>query len=275
MSPRRFFLREEVRSRSAKGRSPSGQSTGRLAAWGPAAALFVLLVVAWEAGVRIGSVPDYLFPSPSTVAEAAVEDRELLTDAAWVTTKEVVLGLLTAVGVALAIAVLLHHSALLRRTLYPLLIASQTVPIVVLAPILAILFGYGTEPKVVIVALICFFPLVVGTLDGLRSVDPGLLRLMRTLDASRWATFRRVEFPSALPQMFSGARVAVTYAPIGAVFGEWSGSTEGLGYVMLQATPLMRTPLVFAAIVVLTVQSVGLFLLVRLLEHLVVTWDRS
>jgi putative hydroxymethylpyrimidine transport system permease protein len=131
-----------------------------------------------------------------------------------------VLGVLVAVAVALVIAVLLHSSSLLRKTVYPLLIASQTVPVVVFAPILTIAFGYGIEPILVIIALICFFPLVVSTLDGLRSVDPDLLRLMRTLDANRWAIFRRVEFPAALPQLFSGARLAVTYAPIGAVFGE-------------------------------------------------------
>jgi putative hydroxymethylpyrimidine transport system permease protein len=191
-----------------------------------------------------------------------------------VTTQEVVLGVLLAVVVALATALLLHSSSLLRRTIYPLLIASQTVPVVVFAPILAIMFGYGIEPKLVIVALICFFPIVVNTLDGLRSVDPELPRMMRTLDADRWAIFRRVEFPSALPQLFSGARVAVTYAPIGAVFGEWSGSTDGLGFVMLQATPQLRTALVFAAIVVLTAESIALFLLVRLLERVVLEWNR-
>jgi len=242
--------------------------------WYPAAALIVVLVAVWEAVIRVADVPSYLWPAPSAIVEAGVEERRLIGAAAWVTTQEVVLGVLLAVAVALVTAVLLHHFGLLRRTLYPLLIASQTVPVVVLAPILAIAFGYGIAPKLAITALICFFPLVVGTLDGLRSVDPELLRLMRTLDAGRWAIFRQVEFPSALPQLFSGARVAVTYAPIGAVFGEWSGSTDGLGFVMLQATPQLRTGLVFAAIVVLTVESVALFVLVRLLERVVVPWNR-
>ncbi|GAA3048065.1 ABC transporter permease [Actinokineospora globicatena] len=224
------------------------------------------MVALWELVVALADIPAYLFPAPSAIVRAAVDDRALLADASLVTATEVVLGLLIAVAVALVIAVALHFSPLLSKTVFPLLIASQTVPVVVLAPILAIAFGYGIVPKLVIVALICFFPVVVNALDGLRSVDPDLPRLMRTLDASRWAIFTRVEFPWALPRLFSGVRVAATYAPIGAVFGEWSGSTDGLGFVMLQATPQLRTALVFAAIVVLTVQSVALFLIVRVLE---------
>ncbi|GAA2979829.1 ABC transporter permease [Actinokineospora diospyrosa] len=250
------------------------EQRGAVATWGPATALVVALIGLWELVTALADVPAYLFPAPSAIVRAAVEDRELLVAATLVTTTEVVLGLLVAVVVALLIAVALHFSAILRTTVFPLLIASQTVPIVVLAPILAIVFGYGVEPKLVIVALICFFPIVVNTLDGLRSVDPDLPRLMRTLSATRWAIFSKVEFPSALPRLFSGLRVAVTYAPIGAVFGEWSGSTDGLGFVMLQATPQLRTALVFAAIAVLTVESVALFLLVRLVENVTLRWNR-
>ncbi|GAA2773398.1 ABC transporter permease [Saccharopolyspora taberi] len=244
------------------------------AKWWPAALLVVVLVGLWELVSGLVDVPEYLFPAPSAIVRAGVDNAELLASASWVTTEELLLGLLLAVVVALLIAVALHFSVLLRRTVLPLLIASQTVPVVVLAPILAIAFGYGILPKLVVVALICFFPLAVGTLDGLRSVDPDLPRLMRTLDASRWAIFRRVEFPSALPQLFSGLRLAVTYAAIGAVFGEWSGSTDGLGFVMLQATPQLRTALVFAAIVVLTAETVALFLFVRLLEKIILRWNR-
>ena len=128
----------------------------------------------------------------------------------------------------------------LRRAVYPILIGSQTIPIVVLAPILVILLGYGLLPKVVIVALICFFPIVVNGLDGLRSVDDDFIRMMRTLDASRWAIFRKVEFPGALPSIFSGMRVAATFAAIGAVFGEWSGASDGLGYLIQASTRTCR-----------------------------------
>ena len=122
-----------------------------------------------------------------------------------------------------------------------------------------ILLGYGILPKLVIVALICFFPIVVNGIDGLRSVDDELITMMRTLDASRWAILRRVEFPAALPSIFSGMRIAATFASIGAVFGEWSGSNQGLGYVMLAATPNLLTARIFAAIVLLTAIALVLF----------------
>ena len=152
------------------------------------------------------------------------------------------------------------------------MIGSQTIPIVVLAPILVILLGYGLMPKLVIVALICFFPIVVNGLDGLRSVDDDFIHMMRTLDANRWAIFRRVEFPGALPSIFSGMRIAATFAAIGAVFGEWSGASAGLGYVILQATPNLQTARIFAAIVILTLIAMALFALVSLLERIFVPW---
>ena len=141
-----------------------------------------------------------------------------------------------------------------------------------LAPILVILFGFGLMPKLVIVALICFFPIVVNGLDGLRQVDDDFIRMMRTLDANRWAIFRRVEFPGALPSIFSGMRIAATFAAIGAVFGEWSGASAGLGYVILQATPNLQTARIFAAILILTLIAIALFALVSLLERIFVPW---
>ncbi|RJQ73816.1 ABC transporter permease [Pseudonocardiaceae bacterium YIM PH 21723] len=237
-----------------------------------AAGLVIVLIGLWELVCRAFTVRSYLFPAPSAIAESFVDNARLLGPATWVTTVEVVLGLLIALVAALGIALLLHASPTVRRGLYPLLIGSQTIPIVVLAPILVIAFGFDIGPKLVIVALTCFFPLVVATVDGLATVDPQLIRLMRTLDASRWTIFRRVELPTALPSVFSGARVAVTYAPIGAVFAEWSGSTGGLGYLMLQSTSQLRTALVFAAVIVLAAESITLFLLVTWLERVIITW---
>jgi putative hydroxymethylpyrimidine transport system permease protein len=142
----------------------------------------------------------------------------------------------------------------------------------VLAPILVILLGYGIMPKLVIVALICFFPIVVNGIDGLRSVDDEFIRMMKTLDASRWDIFRRVEFPAALPEIFSGMRIAATFAAIGAVFGEWAGASAGLGYVMLAATPNLQTARIFAAIVILTLIALLLFGIVSVLERILVPW---
>jgi putative hydroxymethylpyrimidine transport system permease protein len=155
---------------------------------------------------------------------------------------------------------------------YPLLIGSQTIPIVVIGPILAIIFGYNIVPKVLLVTLICFFPIVVTTIDGLASVDPMLIRMMKTLYGTRWSIFTRVEFPAALPSMFSGIRVAASYAAIGAVFGEYAGSSNGLGYVMIQATPQLQTAMVFAAILLLSAISVVMFILVTAAERFLIPW---
>ena len=196
----------------------------------------------------------------------------MLGPALLVTVQEVLLGFVIAAAAGVGLAVALHLSPVARRAVYPLLIGSQTVPIIVLAPILVILLGYGIAPKLVIVALICFFPIVVNGIDGLRSVDAELILMMRTLDASRWAILRRVEFPAALPSIFSGLRIAATFAAIGAVFGEWSGSSQGLGYVMLAATPNLLTARIFAAIVLLTAVALVLFGVVSLLERIFVPW---
>jgi putative hydroxymethylpyrimidine transport system permease protein len=238
------------------------------------ATLFILLVLGvWEFVVRAFHVPKYLFPAPSQVVISLRDDwSDILSPATWVTLREVLIGFAIAAVFGIGLAVLLHLYGPLRRALYPLLIGSQTIPVVVLAPILVILLGYGILPKLVIVALICFFPIVVNGLDGLRSVDDDFIRMMRTLDATRWSIFRRVEFPAALPAIFSGMRVAATFAAIGAVFGEWSGASAGLGFVMLESTPNLQTARIFAAIMILTLVALLLFGLVSLLERILVPW---
>jgi putative hydroxymethylpyrimidine transport system permease protein len=240
--------------------------------WLPPLVLLAAMVALWELVVWAADVPDYLFPAPSAVAAALRDDAGVLGDATAVTVREMLLGFLLAVAVALAIAVLLHFSAVLRRALLPLLVVSQTVPTVVLAPILAILLGYGIGPKLVVVAIVCFFPIVVNAVDGLRAADPELVRMMRTLRGTRWSLFRRVELPGALPMIFSGARVAATYAAVGAVFGEWAGSSEGLGFVMLQSQPSLDTARIFASVVILSLLALALYGAVTLLERLVVPW---
>lgn len=229
----------------------------------------------WELVVRAAHVPDYLFPAPSAVGSALGSDAGLLAHATLVTLREVVLGYLLALGLALLLAVLLHFSTALRQALLPLLVLSQTVPTVLLAPILAVLLGYGIEPKLIVVAIVCFFPIVVNTVDGLRATDPELVRMMRTLDGDRWAIFRRVELPGALPAIFSGARVAATYAAVGAVFGEWAGSSAGLGFVMLQSEPALATSRIFAAVLILSSIALGLYGLVTLAERLLVPWQHE
>jgi putative hydroxymethylpyrimidine transport system permease protein len=243
-------------------------------------ALIVAGLAIWELAARWDlladalSIEPFLIPAPSDIAEALWRDRDLLAEDGWVTLQEVVLGFALALAAGLAFATALHLSESLRRAFYPVLVASQTVPIIVIAPILVVWFGFGITPKLVIIALICFFPITVNTLDGLRSVDPDLIKLMRTLDASRTRIFLGAEMPSALPYAFSGAKVAVAVAVIGAVFGEWSGSNSGLGHLMLQASAQLETARLFAAVVVLSAFAVALFGLLSLLERRVAWWGR-
>jgi len=240
--------------------------------------LLAALAGIWQVAATNGTIADalgiepFLVPSTSEVASALWESRGLLADNAWVTLREILLGFGCALVLGLGFAVAMRLSETLRLAAYPLVVASQTIPIIVIAPILVTWFGFGIVPKLLIVALICFFPIAVTTLDGLRSVDPAALKLMRTLDASRWQTFRRVEIPTALPASFSGAKVAVVIAPIGAVFAEWTGSSSGLGHLILQDNAQLEVAREFAAIVVLSAIALTLFAIVSVAERLIVTW---
>ncbi len=251
-------------------------TTGRLTVnYGPAVILILIGIAIWELLVRVLDVPHYIWPSPSLIAATIRDDIGDLAHHTGVTLTEVVTGFAIAVAAGLGFGILLHLSTAARRGMYPILIASQSVPTIVLAPVFALILGYGIGPKLAIIALFCFFPIVVGTIDGLRSVDPEYVRMMLTLDADRWAIFRRVEFPAALPQIFTGTRVAATYAAIGAVFGEWAGADSGLGWQMLQAKGRLDTELVFADIVFITAMALALFGLVSLVERLTIPWARG
>jgi NitT/TauT family transport system permease protein/putative hydroxymethylpyrimidine transport system permease protein len=244
----------------------------RAARFAGPAVLAAVLLGAWEAYARLGSVDNFLLPAPTEVASALWRDRSLLWDDFAVTAGEVLLGIGVALVAGLACAVALHFSPLLRRTAYPLLIASQTIPIVIVAPLLVVWLGYDLAPKLAIIGLICFFPIAVTALDGLRGVDPDLRKLMRTLDASRWQAFRRVEAPAALPALLSGAKIAVAIAVIGAVLAEQAGSSRGLGHLILQAIPQFETARAYAAVVVLSALAVSLFGALALLERRLVPW---
>jgi putative hydroxymethylpyrimidine transport system permease protein len=244
--------------------------------------LILALLGVWELLARTGlladlfgvneAASDLLVPAPTQVAEALWEDRDLLADNGWVTLKEVVAGFAVSVLLGVAFAVVMHLSDTVRRAFYPLLVASQTIPIVAIAPVLVIWLGFGIGPKLAVIALICFFPITVNTFDGLRSVDPAAIRMMRTLDADRRAILRRLELPAALPYFFSGAKVAIAVAVIGAVFGEFVVANEGLGDVIRQAQAQLLTARVFAAVVVLSAFAIGLFGLLSLLERRYAWW---
>jgi putative hydroxymethylpyrimidine transport system permease protein len=236
------------------------------------ALLVAVLIGIWELYARLGSVDDFILPAPSEVAQALRQDRALLWDNLLVTAQEVGLGVLAALVLGFGLAVALHFSGTLRRGTYPLLVASQAVPIVIIAPLLVVWFGFGIVPKLAIIALVCFFPVVVTTLDALASVDPDQLKLLRTLDATRWQAFRYAEAPAALPAALSGAKIAVAVAVIGAVFAEYAGSSSGLGHLMLQAIPQLETARAYAAVVLLAAFAVALFSALALAERRLVPW---
>lgn len=246
--------------------------------WALPLLVLAALIGAWQIAASDGvlasvlGLEDFLVPSPAEIASSLWENRSLLAENAWVTLQEVLLGFLCGLAAGLGFAILLRLSATLRRAFYPLMVASQAIPILVIAPILLVWFGFGIGPKLVVVALICFFPIAVNATDGLRSVDPETIKMMRTLDASRWQVLWRIEAPTALPFIFSGAKIAATFAPIAAIFGEWVGASSGLGVLIRLDSAQLETARMFAAAAVLTVIALGLFGLLALAERRIVTW---
>ena len=240
-----------------------------------ALALIALFVLAWQGIASLQSVDDLTLASPVETWRALRDDWPLLRDNAGVTLVEVLIGLAISVAAGVVFAVAMHLVRPLRDAAYPLLVASQAIPVVVLAPIFVLAFDYGIGPKLAIVALICFFPITVNLLDGLRSTPPDLLKLMRSMGASRLRTLRSVELPASLPSLFSGLKVAASVSVIGAVFGEWAGADEGLGRLVLLGNNQLQTPRVYAGIVLLTLMAVALFAAVSLAERAACPWDRE
>lgn len=238
----------------------------------PAALLALMVLAAWEILVRLFGVPAFLLPGPVSIAGAFWESRGLLLEHAVPTASEALLGFAGAAVAGVVSGLLINRSPLAERALYPWLVVSQTLPVIALAPILVTWFGYGPLPKVLVVVLFCFFPITVATVDGLRATDPDLIRLMRSFGATRRRIFYMVEVPGALPFVFGGVRLAVTYSVIGAVVGEWVGSSEGLGFLMIQDKSQFEIARLFAEIAVLSAMGVTLFLLVALVQRLAAPW---
>lgn len=242
------------------------------------ALLLAALLGLWQVAASTGWLKDalnlqsFLVPSPLEVAESLWDNRTLLAENAWVTLREMLFGILAAIVVGVGFAVVMHRWRVMRDAAYPLIVASQTIPVLVIAPILTVWFGYGITPKVVIIALVCFFPLTINALDGLRAVEPEAVKMMRSLDASRWQLFRRVEAPTALPHVFTGAKIAVVIAPIGAVFAEWAGSSAGLGHLIQSDTANFEVARQFATVAVLSAMALALMGLTVLAERRVVRW---
>lgn len=236
------------------------------------AAMFVGLVLAWEAAYAVFNIPRFVVPAPFGIIAETWDRRLYLLGHTWVTLYETLAGFGLSILVGTPLAVLIVYSPLLRSAVYPLLVVTQAVPKVAIAPVLLLLLGAGEVSKVVVAFLVAFFPIVVDTATGLAATPPELLDLSRSYRASALKTFLKVRFPMALPFFFSGLKVAVTLAVIGAVVGEFVGSDKGLGYVILSATSYWKSNLAFAAMGILALLAVGLFGLVELVERLVCPW---
>ena len=234
-----------------------------------------LLAVSWEAGVRVFDVPDYILPPPSDVWTAFGDVRPLLGEHIRSTITEAFGGLVLGAFAGVALAGLLWMSSLIRRTLFPLIVISQSVPIIVIAPLLVLWFGFGLFPKVLVVALATFFPVVVATVQGLAGADRNTLDLFKTMGASRWHTARFVLVPSAAPPFFAGLRIAASYAVVYAVVAEWIGSQSGLGILLTRAQASFRADRVLVAVVCIALLSLALVGLVNLIARLAMPWHSS
>ena len=237
----------------------------------PPALLAALLVVAWDLAANAAHASHSL-PGPWLVVTASWDDRSDLAVAMWATTKEALLGIGVAVLCAVVLAVAIDWSRAVRRSVYPLMVASQTIPLIALAPLVIIWFGFGPGPKIALVALWTFFAVAVGTVQGLGSADPDAMNLLRTMGATRAQILWRVRLPGALPQFFTGLKVSITFAYVAAIFAEYVGATAGLGYYMSVANQFGNADLVFGAVIVTTLLTLVLFAIVAVLERSVLRW---
>lgn len=238
-------------------------------------ALLALLVVAWEASTRAFEVPAWILPAPSQIGLAAVQAGATLPGHLRTTITEALTGLAIAATLGVAVALVMASSGLARRVVYPLIVISQNVPLIVLAPLLVIWFGFGMLPKVLIVALVGFFPIAVGMTEALLRADPEMIELVRSMGASRMQVLRTVRLPGALPAFFAGLRISATYAIFGAVIGEWVGASSGLGLFITRSQRAYRTDQVFVAVIVIAALSIALFYIVGYAARLAMPWQAA
>ena len=233
---------------------------------------FAALLAVWEAFAVYARLPTWLLPAPSSIGAAMVDWRWEIVQHSLVTLYETVVGFIASIVIGIPLAVAVVYSPLLQKTIYPILLALQSVPKVAIAPLLALWIGFGALPKIIVVFLVCFFPIIVSTATGLQSVPPQMMDLIRSLSASAFQTFVKIRFPTAMPHIFVGFKIAITFAVIGAVIGEFVGSESGLGYLILVSSSQSRTPLAFAALLVLTIMSIILYYAIEYLERVLVPW---
>lgn len=243
--------------------------------YGPSLAFFLLLLFLWEMVVHCWGIEEYILPAPTKIGQALGETAHLLWEHSGHTVIETLGGFFLAIIVGVVLAVFMGVFPLIKRVLYPLVVVSQTVPIIAVAPLFIIWFGYGLLPKVMVVTLICFFPITLSLVEGIAALDQDLLKLLAAMGASRWQIFKLVQFPGALPAFFSGLKISATYSIMGAIIGEWLGASKGLGVFMLRSMHSFLTARVFAAIVVVSFLSLVFFGIVAGGAYWLMPWSRQ
>jgi len=229
---------------------------------------FVLLLAGWEAVCRLFAIPPFILPPPSAVLLAVWDLREQLFSLhLWATLREVLLGLSASIVFGIALALMMNLSRPVERLVYPYIVISQTIPIIALSPVFILWFGYELSGKIAVTILFTFFPIVVSTYDGLRAADPEMVNLLRTMGATRWQIFSKLQLPASLPHFFSGLKVAATYSVGGATIGEWLGASEGLGYFGRRASGNFQAPALFASVLLLSALGMLLFWLAGTIER--------
>ena len=240
----------------------------------PVAFQLIILLI-WQISIDKWNIPQYILPSPKEIIITLVDIFPSITKHIYATLYEALVGFIISILVALFLAILMYNVKLIKKCLYPILVVSQTIPIIAIAPLFVIWFGFGLLPKIIVVVLVCFFPIVISLIDGLESVDKDMINLLKTMGASKFQIFTLVKLPASTVNFFSGLRIAATYSVMGAVIGEWLGGDKGLGVYMIRAKNSYALDKVFAVIVVIVMLSMALFGLLYLLQYFFTPWSRS
>ena len=235
----------------------------------------LIILFIWQISIDKWKIPQYILPSPKEIIITLVDIFPSITKHIYATLYEALVGFIISILVALVLAILMDNVKLIKKCLYPILVVSQTIPIIAIAPLFVIWFGFGLLPKIIVVVLVCFFPIVISLIDGLESVDKDMINLLKTMGASKFQIFTLVKLPASTVNFFSGLRIAATYSIMGAVIGEWLGGDKGLGVYMIRAKNSYALDKVFAVIIVIVMLSMALFGLLYLLQHFFTPWSRS
>lgn len=241
----------------------------------PVFIMITIAIILWDGYVRVFHIEKYLLPTPFQVLKALFDQWHIIFSHTLITLYEAIAGFLIAIICSILLAIIIDTFQFFKRGFYPILVTSQTIPIITIAPLITMWFGFGILPKILVVTLVAFFPIVINLIDGLNSADKGLIDLLRTMNASNWQILLKVRFPSALPYFFSGMRIAATYSVMGAIIGEWLGASKGLGNYIRNSTHSFLAEQVFAAIIVIVASSILFYGFILLLESKIIPWNKQ